>query len=116
MGLSQGDDTASAASRAAAGAEIAVLVDFATDLANTQFAGAYVFGGHYADTAPFSGGAWDPARPPEGQFRLEVGARRFVDTNHSAKEIFIDTDVVDGLQALTDALRFRASSASSALA
>jgi flagellar hook-associated protein 3 FlgL len=105
LALSQGGDPASAATRATAGAEASRLTDFVRDLANTQFAGAYIFGGQYADTAPFQGAVWDAARPPDGDHTVEVGARRFVATNHSAKEIFIDTDAVDALQALTDALK-----------
>lgn len=104
LAVSQGGDTASAATRATAGAEVTRLVDFVKDLANTQLAGSYIFGGQYADSPPFQGGAWDPTRPPEGDFKVEVGTRRFLETNHSAKEIFLDTDTVDGLQALADAL------------
>lgn len=104
LGISQGGDTASAATRTTAGAEVTRIIDFVKDLANTQLSGSYVFGGQYADSAPFQGGNWDPARPPEGAFRVEVGTRRYVETNHSAKEIFLDTDVVDGLQAMADAM------------
>lgn len=104
LGLSQASDTASSATRSAARAEVAALVDFAKDLANTQHAGAYLFGGQYADQAPYAGGAVDPTRPPTGEARLEVGAGRFVSTNHSAQEIFVDSDAVESLQALADAL------------
>lgn len=104
LAVSQAGDTASAQTRQVTGAEVERLVDFVKDLANTQLAGAYVFGGQYADSAPYQGGALDPARPPTGAFQVEVGTQLFVDTNHSAQEIFVDTDVVDGLQALADAM------------
>ena len=104
LGVTQGSDTASDATRQTTKVEVDRLIDVVKDLANTQLAGSYIFGGQYADSAPFAGGALDPARPPTGTSRVEVGTGRFVDTNHSAQEVFVDTDAVDGLQALADAL------------
>lgn len=104
LAVSQGDDTASAATRTATNSEVQRLIDFVKDLANTQLSGSYVFGGQYADSAPYTGGATNPAKPPTGAFKVEIGTKQFVDTNHSAQEIFEDSDVVGGLQALSDAL------------
>lgn len=104
LGVAQGSDTASAATRRTVKAEIDQLIDFTKDLANTQHQGAYLYGGQYADRAPYTGGTLDPALPPSGDRRLEVGAGRYVKTNHSAQEIFVDSDAVDSLQALSDAL------------
>lgn len=104
LAVSQAGATASGTTRAAAAQEVARLVHFAKDLANTRFAGSYVFGGQHADTPPFTDGAVDPARPPAGATRVEAGARLFVETNHSAQEIFLDTGAVDALQRLADAL------------
>lgn len=104
LGLAQASGTSSTATRLATKAEVDQLVDFAKDLANTQHAGSYLYGGQYADRAPYGGGVVDPAAPPTGQRRLEVGSGRFVNTNHSAQEIFVDTDAVASLEALSDAL------------
>ncbi len=104
LAVSQATDTASAETRQAVRAEVDTLVDFVTDLANTQLAGSYVFGGQYADRPPFNGSVTDPAYPPSGAHTIEVGAGLFVETNHSAQEIFIDTDVVESLKALSAAL------------
>ena len=104
LAMSQATDTASTATRRVAGSEVVRILDFTRDLANTRLSGSYVFGGQYADSAPFQGGAVDPARPPSGSFQVEVGARLFVETNHSAQEIFLDSDVVDALQALATAM------------
>ena len=104
LGLAQGSDTANQATRATAQAEVLRLVDFAKDLANTRYADAYVFGGQYADSPPFQAGAVDPARPPSGDLSMEIGTGLVVNTNHSAQEIFLDSDAVDSLQALADAL------------
>jgi flagellar hook-associated protein 3 FlgL len=104
LAVSQAGDTASAATRATTNDEVARLTDFVKTLANTQLAGSYIFGGQYADSPPFTAGALDPAKPPTGEFQVEIGTRQLVDTNHSAQEIFVDSDVVGGLQALSDAL------------
>lgn len=104
LAVSQATDTASAQTREAVRAEVDTLIDFVTDLANTQLAGSYVFGGQYADRPPFDGGVTDPAYPPSGAHTIEVGAGLRVETNHSAQEIFVDTDVVDSLKALSTAL------------
>jgi flagellar hook-associated protein 3 FlgL len=36
---------------------------------------------------------------------VEVGTRQFVETNHSAQEIFVDSDVVESLRDLATALQ-----------
>jgi flagellar hook-associated protein 3 FlgL len=104
LAVSQATATASAATRATSAAEVSGLVGLTKDLANTQFAGSYLFGGQYADTPPFTNGSLDPDRPPSGAVRIEAGVRLFVGTNHSAQELFVDTGAVDSLQALADAL------------
>lgn len=105
LALSQAGATADGSTRAAAGKEVARLVETAQELANTQLAGSYVFGGQYADRPPIQGGTWDPARPPEGTFRVEAGARLSIEANHSAREVFIDSGALEGLQALATALQ-----------
>jgi flagellar hook-associated protein 3 FlgL len=105
LAISQASDNASASTRETTAKEILTLVDFVTDLANTQVSGSYIFGGQYADSPPFQGGASDQDRPPSGSFQVEVGTSQFVDTNHSAQEIFIDSDVVDSLRDLATALQ-----------
>jgi flagellar hook-associated protein 3 FlgL len=104
LSISQGSDTATAATRVATKAEIDGLLDYVTDLGNTQFAGSYMFGGDYADQKPFTGAAYNPAQPPSGSLKVEIGAGLFVDTNHSAQDILLDTNVVDALQDLSTAL------------
>ena len=104
LAVSQAAGVANGSTRAAAGAEVSELVDFVKGLANTQLAGSYIFGGTYADAPPYVAGALDPTRPPQGAFKVEVGANRLLETNHSAQEIFVDTDAVDSLQALAAAL------------
>ena len=104
LAISQAGDATSAASRLTVKAEVDGIIDFVTDLANTQLSGSYLFGGQYADTPPFQGGALDPAKPPSGSLSIEVGAGQFRDVNHSAQEIFVDSDLVESLRAVSTGL------------
>ena len=104
LAVGQVNDTSSEATRKATKEEVDGIIDFVHNLANTQFNRSYVFGGQYADSPPYQGGAWDPARPPSGSMRIEIGAGLLADTTHNAQEIFIDSDVVDALEALSLAM------------
>jgi len=104
LALSQGADPADAQSRATTKVEIDGLIDFATDLGNTQLSGIYIFGGQYADSPPFVAGVHDPARPPSGSFQVEIGTGNVLETNHSAQEIFLDSDALDAMRELSTAL------------
>lgn len=104
LAVSQLNETATDATREATKEELNGIIDFVRNLANTQLNRSYLFGGQYADSPPYQAGAWDPTRPPSGSLRIEIGAGLFADTNHSAQEIFIDSDVVDALEALSLAM------------
>ena len=104
LALSQAGDPADAQSRATTKVEIDGLIDFATDLGNTQLSGIYIFGGQYADSPPFVAGASDPARPPSGSFQVEIGTGNVLETNHSAQEVFLDSDAIDAMRELSTAL------------
>ncbi|HSW31159.1 MAG TPA: flagellin [Longimicrobiales bacterium] len=104
LAVSQVGATASAATRAATAQEVTRLADFAEDLANTRFAGSYLFGGQHADRPPFVDGATDPDRPPSGSLRVEAGAMLVIDTNHSAQELFVDTGAIQALRDLAASL------------
>lgn len=104
LAIGQADSTATASSRQITAQEVAGLRDFAQDLANTEFAGTYLFGGAYADTVPFPDGGPDPARLPDGERPLEIGAGSVVPTNHSGKRVFMDSGAFDALEELQAAL------------
>ncbi len=101
LALTQAGGTSSTSTRLTVKAEIDGIIDFVTDLANTKVAGSYIFGGQYADTAPYKGGVLDPAKPPSGTVSIEVGAGQFRNVNHSAQEVFVDSDLVESLRALS---------------
>jgi len=104
LGISQATDSASPATRLVTQAEVLQLRSFMEDLANTQFNDRYIFGGQYSDTAPYQSGVVDPLRPPEGEAKIEIGAGILADTNHSAQQIFVDSDVMGALDALSAAM------------
>ena len=104
LGISQGGDPSTAASRRAAQAEIDGLRDFVIELGNTQFVGSFLFAGDYADARPFSDAGPDPTRPPTGTHQVEGGAGTFYAVNHSGQEIFVDTGILDALENLSTAL------------
>lgn len=100
ISVSQVNDSNDAEARARASQEIGELLEHVRALANTKFQGSYVFGGQYSDTAPYQGTVTDPTRPPSGTARIEIGSGVLAETNHAAQEIFLDSDLVDGLEAL----------------
>lgn len=104
LAVSQGGDTADEASRRTVRAEVEGLVELTVGLANTRLGEAYVFGGAYSDTPPLPNGVPDPARPATGSPALEIGNGSFVEGNHGAQEIFVDSGVMDALTDLSAAL------------
>lgn len=99
--------TASSSTRLTAKAEIDQLIDQALALGNTEFGGAYLFGGEQAATAPFA-----KAAPPTywtfngaaGEPEAEIGAGQRMSPVHSATQVFTDTGVLAALRDLSIAL------------
>ena len=81
LGASQASGTASYMTRLNTKAEVDNLIFLVKNLAKTG-----------------------PAKPPSGGHRVQVSLGRFVDTNHTAREMFEDTDALGGLQALSDTM------------
>ncbi len=116
LGISQANATANADSRLIVKQEVDQLINLAADLGNTRFADEYLFGGTRAGEAPFQTpapvtGAFsrltdvngNPVNP-SGNITLEVGDGKFVTPTHNATQVFLDTDALDALRALSDAL------------
>jgi flagellar hook-associated protein 3 FlgL len=114
LAVSQGGDTASAASRATARAEVAQLIEELVSVGNTQFAGSYIFGGNRSDTPPISWVEDEGVRRPvvnpaiDGDFvhETEVGAGQLFKVNHNAQTVFGDeaTSPLAALRRLADGL------------
>lgn len=116
LGISQSTATANAASRLIVKQEVDQLMNLAASVGNTRFGDEYLFGGTRANEAPFqlpvpptgsfsrlldAGG--QPVNP-SGNTTLEVGDGKFVTPNHNGTQVFIDTDALEALRALSDAL------------
>lgn len=107
LAVQQGTGTANAQTRLAAKAEVDQLLDSALALGNTEFGGAYLFGGDDAAAAPFA-----KAAPPayftfngaQGAPQMEIGAGQYMSPVHSATRVFSDTGVLAALRDLSIAL------------
>jgi flagellar hook-associated protein 3 FlgL len=116
LGISQSTGTANAQSRLLVRREVDQLINLAANLGNTRFGDEYLFGGFRAGEAPFrtpapASGSFsrltdtsDNPVNPSGNITLEVGDGKFVTPNHNATQVFIDTDALDALRALSTAL------------
>ncbi|MCA9739330.1 MAG: hypothetical protein KC645_17015, partial [Gemmatimonadetes bacterium] len=72
---------------------------------NTQQAGAFLFGGFYADQQPFdAAGNVSPTTPPVGEAQLDLGSGQRMATNHDGQSVFVDSGVLDALRNLSAAL------------
>lgn len=105
LGVAQGSDTASAATRLQTKVEVDKLLEFAVQLGNTRGTDGYLFGGYASDQRPF-----DPADPlastvpATDQHRVEIGPGQQVKTNHNGREVFLDTNALSALKQLSTAL------------
>lgn len=107
VAITQGDASASADTRVMASNEIDQLMRQAAQIANTQFAGRYLFGGLGADTPPVDIdplGAITISAGAVGQPEVEVSAGLRLRANHNATEIFGDNNVFTALDTLRTAL------------
>ena len=115
LAVGQASATANAQSRLIVKAEVDQLLGFAVDLGNTRDGETYLFGGTRAQEKPFttpvpasgtfsaltlSGNPVDPT----GATTLEIGNNKYITPNHDGKQVFLDTDALDSLRALSTAL------------
>jgi len=115
LGIGQASATANAQSRLIVKAEVDQLINFASNLGNTRIGDEYLFGGNRAGEAPFATPApatgsfsrltlaGNPVNP-SGNITLEIGDNTFVTPTHNGTDVFIDTDALDALRALSTAL------------
>lgn len=103
LAVSEASSTASSATRQAANAEVAQLLDQVVQLGNTSVGGERIFGGAQTTAPPFQpGGAYvgdDAVR------MAEVGPNQAAATSHTGRQLLLDSGVVAGLTALKNALQ-----------
>lgn len=106
IAVQQGSDTATAATRAGARAEVDNIIASVVGLGNTQYQGAYLFGGDAATTPPVSAAPpfYTGTAAPAGTYTTEIAAGQLFKSNHNARELLLDTNVLGSLTALSTAL------------
>jgi flagellar hook-associated protein 3 FlgL len=105
LAIGQAGATGNAQTRAIAKIEVDQLLAQAIALGNTPYNGGYLFGGQFADAAPFdAAGATSATRPPTGAALVEIDAGRQLTVHHDAVQVFVDTDALQALQDLSAAL------------
>ncbi len=122
IAVGQASATSNTATRAAARLEVDSLLRYAVSLGNTKFGDEYLFGGHFADAAPFDAEAdlsqpplrdlyvsEDPRNPgvkrePTGNASVAIAPGFTMEANHNGSEVFLDTGVLEALHALSHAL------------
>jgi len=106
IAIQQGTATATASTRASAKAEVDSLINSVVSLGNTQYAGSYLFGGDNTTAAPLTNSPpfYSTPAAPSGTHTTQIAAGQLFKSNHNASEIFLDTNVLSSLKALSDAL------------
>ena len=115
LGLAQAGSTSTAETRRIAKVEIDQLINLSVNLGNTRFGDEYLFGGDRAGEAPLTTPApatgtfsrltlsGNPVNP-SGNPTLEIGDNRFITPTHNATDVFIDSDALEALRAMSTAL------------
>jgi flagellar hook-associated protein 3 FlgL len=102
LAVGEGSDTATAATRLAAKAEVDRILEQLVQLGNTAVGDERIFGGGQTTAPPFQpGGAYvgdDTARV------VETGPGQTAGTSHTGRELLVDSGIISGITALRDAL------------
>ncbi|MCC6241886.1 MAG: hypothetical protein IT353_03555 [Gemmatimonadaceae bacterium] len=115
LGVGQASGTANASTRLMVKSEIDALIKYSVDLGNTRLGEEYLFGGTRSGEAPLR----VPPTPadsfsaltvgvasvnPSGAIELEIGDGNFLAPVHNATDIFLSTDALEALRAMSTAL------------
>ncbi len=116
LAVSQASGTSNAQTRLIAKAEVDQLITYGVSLGNTKVGDDYLFAGTRSGEQPFQEPA-NAATPfsrlqdslgasvnPSGATPVEVGDGTFVTPNHNGTEVFLNTDALESLRALSTAL------------
>jgi flagellar hook-associated protein 3 FlgL len=115
LGIAQASGTANAQTRLMVKAEVDQLLSYAVELGNTKLGEDHLFGGTRSGERPlrmpptpadgFSAllQAGNPVNP-SGAIELEIGDGYFLEPTHNATEVFLTTDALESLRALSTAL------------
>lgn len=102
IALQEGSATSTTQTRSAAKAEVDRLIEQVIQLGNTQVNNEFIFAGHMVSTSPFTpGGIY---QGDDGARQTEIGQGYTVTTNHTGRELFVNSGVLTSLQALSTEL------------
>ncbi len=110
LGVSQASDSATAATRATANAEVGQIFQQIVSLGNTKFGNEYLFGGDQSLTAPFAttgtaGATLDyTTTGSTGQRNVAVAEGKAMAATHDGQDIFKNSGVLDAVRDLSRAL------------
>ncbi|MEO7998366.1 MAG: hypothetical protein ABI852_13030 [Gemmatimonadaceae bacterium] len=116
VALGQASSTASPQTRTISKSEIDQLIANAVSLGNTKFGDDYLFGGTRGNeqplrnpplvTDPFTNLVDSTSAPvnPSGSIQLEISDGHYVNPNHNATEVFLNTNALQSLRDLSTAL------------
>lgn len=100
--LQEGSASGTADTRAAAKAEIDRIIEQVVQLGNTQVGNEYIFAGDMVNTSPFdASGAY---LGDDGVRKAEVGQGYLITTNHTGRELLVNSGVLTTLQSLSTQL------------
>lgn len=103
LGASQGNASASAATRTATALEVDRLLEQVVALGNTRVGGEYLFGGTETGTPPFpTGGGYAGNTTPRV---VAIGEEINVSLGHHGQELLVDSGVIQVLTDLRDAMQ-----------
>lgn len=116
LAIAQASSTATTETRLSVKAEVDALIESVVQLGNTRLGDEYLFAGTRGGEAPFQN---PPSTPgdfralrdplsnlvdPSGAIQIEIGDGRFITPNSNGTEVFLDTDALGSLYALSEAL------------
>lgn len=102
IALQEGSATSTTQTRTAAKAEVDRIREQLVQLGNTQVNNEYIFGGHMVTTAAFN--ATGVYQGDDGQRQTEIGQGYTVTTNHTGRELLINSGVLSSIDALSTEL------------
>lgn len=100
--LQEGSANSTADTRAAAKAEVDRMIDQVVQLGNTQVGNEFIFAGDMVHTSPFD--AAGTYLGDDGVRQAEVGQGYMITTNHTGREMLVNSGVLSSLQALSTQL------------
>lgn len=103
LAISQGTDTATAATRLDAAAEVDQMIEQLTNLGNTKVGEEYIFGGNQTSAAPFQTDGTYVG--DNGVRQAEVSAGYVIDTTNNGNQLLVNSGVLSSLKDLRDQLR-----------